>query len=216
MAAVKLYNMTGKVVGEQTLPDRLFAVPVRPTVVHQVAVAQQANSREVLAHTKTKGEVRGGGRKPWKQKGTGRARTGSSRNPQWRGGGVAFGPRNDRNFKLKVNKAMKQAALAMVLSDKVTNDKLIVIDQFTIPAAKTKQLRDTMSQLPSAKQGSMLVLADLDTNVVRAAQNIAKLAYCAADSLNIVDLLKYEYVVLDQAAVKKIEDTYRKAKAKSK
>ncbi|EKD79253.1 MAG: 50S ribosomal protein L4, partial [uncultured bacterium] len=198
--------------GEQALPAHLFAVKVKPNVVHQVVVAQQANSREVLAHTKTKGEVRGGGRKPWKQKGTGRARQGSIRNPQWRGGGVVFGPRSNRNFAQKVNKRMKQAALAMVLSDKAANDKMIVVDAFTVPAAKTKQLKTALNSLPCAQHSSLLALAQQDTNVVRAAQNIAKLGYCAADSLNVVDILKYEYMVIDQAALKKIEETFRKSK----
>lgn len=216
MSSVKVYNMSGKVVGEQALPDRLFAVPVKADVVHQVAVAQQANSRQVLAHTKTKGEIRGGGRKPWKQKGTGRARQGSIRNPQWRGGGIVFGPRSNRNFSLKVNKTMKQAALAMVLSDKVANDKLVVLDQFTVPAAKTKQLRDALKALPSGASKTLLSLGDLDTNVVRAAQNLSKIAFCSANSLNVVDLLNYDYLVLDQAAVAKMEKAFTKAKAKAK
>lgn len=216
MSSVKLYNMSGKVVGEQTLPDRLFAVPVKAGVVHQVMVSQQANSRQVLAHTKTKGEVRGGGRKPWKQKGTGRARQGSIRNPQWRGGGVAFGPRSNRNFSVKVNKTMKQAALAMVLSDKVANDRLIVVDQFAVPAAKSKQLRDALKVLPSGSSKTLLALGEMDTNVVRAAQNLSKIGFCAANSLNVVDLLNYEYVVVDQAAVAKMEKTFVKAKSKAK
>lgn len=212
MNTVKVYNVTGQVVGEQSLPGRLFGVKVKPALVHQVVVATQANSRSVLAHTKTKGEVRGGGRKPWKQKGTGRARQGSIRNPQWRGGGVVFGPRSNRNFSQKVNKRMKQSALAMVLSDKVAHDKMIVVDHFTVSDGKTKQLKAALNSLPCAKQGSLLALAQLDSNLIRAAHNIAKLGYCAADSLNVVDLLKYEYVVLDQAAVKKIDTTFQKIK----
>ncbi|EKD78551.1 MAG: hypothetical protein ACD_41C00327G0002 [uncultured bacterium] len=219
MNTVKVYNLTGQVVGEQTLPERLFSVKVKPALVHQVVVATQANSREVLAHTKTKGEVRGGGRKPWKQKGTGRARQGSIRNPQWRGGGVVFGPRSNRNFSQKVNKRMKQSALAMVLSDKVANDKIIVVDSFTASAGggsafggKTKQLKTALSSLPCANHTSLLAMATADANVTRAAQNVAKLGYCAADSINVVDLLKYEYVVLDQAAVEKIDQTFQKIK----
>ncbi len=214
MSSVKVYNMSGKVVGEQALPARLFAVPVKADVVHQVMVAQQANSRQAIAHTKTKGEVRGGGRKPWKQKGTGRARQGSIRNPQWRGGGIAFGPRSNRNFSLKVNKTMKQAALAMVLTDKVMNDRLVVLDQFTVPAAKTKQLRDALKALPSGSSKTLLSLGEMDTNVVRAANNLSKLGFCSADSLNIVDLLNYEYLVIDQAAIAKMEKQFSKAKAK--
>lgn len=204
MVTVKVYNLTGQVVGEQSLSDRLFAVPVKSAVVHQAVVAQQANSRAVLAHTKTKGEVRGGGRKPWKQKGTGRARQGSIRNPQWRGGGVAFGPRSNRNFSQKINKRMKQSALAMVLSDKVANDKMIVLDRFTIPAAKTKQLRSFLSTLPSAHHKVLLSLGQNDINVVRAGKNIPQLNFCSANSLNVVDLLNAEYLVIDVDGLEKL------------
>lgn len=207
---VKVYNAGGEVVGEQQLAQKLFAVKVKPTVVHQVVVAQEANSRESIAHTKTKGEIRGGGRKPWKQKGTGRARTGSIRNPQWRGGGVVFGPRSNRNFTLKVNKKMKNAALAMVLSDKVANDKLVIVDQFDVKAGKTKQLRDILGKLPSSGHRVLLSLGGANSNVVRAAQNLATIGCCAADSLNVVDIIKHDYLVLDKAAVTTIENTFGK------
>ncbi|MFA6474888.1 MAG: 50S ribosomal protein L4 [Patescibacteria group bacterium] len=208
MATVKLYNVSGKVIGEQKLSDGLFAVPAKMQVVHQVVVAQQANSRVAIAHTLTKGEVRGGGRKPWKQKGTGRARQGSTRNPQWRGGGVVFGPRSDRNFSLKVNKAMKKTALAMVLSDKVVSDKLIVVDQFMLTASKSKQLREVLQALPCAGQKSLISLGAIDSNVIRASKNLTKVGLCAANSLNIVDLLKYDYFVVDAAGIEQIEKTY--------
>ena len=207
---VKLYDKTGKVVGEQVLSPKVFGVKVKADVVHQVVVAQGANARTAIAHTKTKGEVRGGGRKPWKQKGTGRARQGSIRNPQWRGGGVVFGPRSNRNFSVKVNKKMKRLALAMALSDKVANEKLLVIDDISVPAGKTKQLQTLFMQLPCKASVRLLALGAYDSNVIRAAQNAAATGYCAADSLNVVDLLKYEYVVLDKAAVAKIEDTFGK------
>lgn len=205
---VKVYNVAGEVVGEQALTPQLFAVKVKPEVVHQVVVAQAANRREPIAHTKTKGEVRGGGRKPWKQKGTGRARQGSIRNPQWRGGGIVFGPRSNRNFSQKVNKKMKRAALAMVLSDKVANEKIVVIDQFDAAAGKTKQLSAILAKLPSAGHLVLLSLGASNSTVIRSAQNLAKTWYCAADSLNVVDLLKYEYLVMDKAAVEKIEHTF--------
>lgn len=207
---VKVFNNEGKVVGEQTLNPKVFGVKVKPEVVHQVVVAQAANKREAIAHTKTKGEVRGGGRKPWKQKGTGRARQGSTRNPQWRGGGVVFGPRSNRNFSQKVNKKMKRLALAMALSDKVVNEKLVVVDTISIPAGKTKQLQALFTHLPCKSDVRLLALGAYDSNVIRAAQNAAATGYCAADSLNVVDVLKYEYVVLDKAAVSKIEQTLAK------
>jgi len=207
---VKLYNMAGKVVGEQKLSSALFSVTPKSDVIHQVVVAQQANARVAIAHTKTKGEVRGGGRKPWKQKGTGRARQGSIRNPQWRGGGIVFGPRSDRNFSLKVNKRMKRTALAMVLSDKVASDKLIVVDEITMTAGKTKQLKAMMLNLPCAKSKTLLSLGVMDTNVIRSAQNIPTTYFVAPDSLNVVDLLNSQFVVVDQAGLKKIEQTFAK------
>lgn len=204
---VKVYNATGQVVGEQALAAKLFGVKVKADVIHQVVVAQAANHRAPLAHTKTKGEVRGGGRKPWKQKGTGRARQGSIRNPQWRGGGVVFGPRSNRNFTLKVNKKMKRVALAMVLSDKVVHNKVVVVDQFEVTTGKTKQLRDLLNALPSAGSRVLFSLGAANSTVIRAAQNLSKTGCCAADSLNVVDVLKYDYLVLDQAAIVKIEHT---------
>ncbi|EKD76572.1 MAG: 50S ribosomal protein L4 [uncultured bacterium] len=207
---VKIFNNEGKVVGEQVLNPKVFGVKVKTDVVHQVVVSQAANVREAIAHTKTKGEVRGGGRKPWKQKGTGRARQGSTRNPQWRGGGVVFGPRSNRNFSQKVNKKMKRLALAMALSDKVANEKLLVVDSISVPAGKTKQLQNLFIQLPCKSAARLLALGAYDSNVIRAAQNAAATGYCAADSLNVIDVLKYDYLVLDKAAITIIEQTFGK------
>lgn len=135
---IKVYNQNVEPVGEIELSPGVFGVKSNPALVHQAAVAQMANQRKVIAHTKTRSEVRGGGRKPWAQKGTGRARHGSSRSPIWRGGGVTFGPRNDRNFKVRINKKMKQNALLMALSDKAANNNLAVVDKFSLPEFKTK------------------------------------------------------------------------------
>lgn len=212
MNKVSVYNLTGKVVGEQALNEKIFAVAVKPEVVHQAVVAQMANSRVAIAHTKTKSEIRGGGRKPWKQKGTGRARQGSIRSPQWRGGGVVFGPRSNRNFELKLNKNMKQKALAMVLSDKVTADHFIVVDNFNLADIKTQALKKSLAALPSGQSKTLLVLGDNNQSIIRSARNLAKIGYLAANSLNVVDLLKYDYVIVDQAGIQQIEAIYQSKK----
>lgn len=210
ITSVKVYNMSGEVIGEQQLPPQLFAVRVKPDVVHQVVIAQAANRRMPIAHTKTKGEVRGGGRKPWRQKGTGRARQGSIRNPQWRGGGVAFGPRANRNFTQKVNVKMKRAALAMVLSDKLVNNRIVVVDRFELPEGKTKHLRTLLSHMPSADHRVLLSMGSLDRNMLRAARNLPVTSYCAADSLNVIDLLNSEYLLLDKGALERIEQRFKR------
>ncbi len=208
MIKVPVYNLIGKQVGEQELQPGVFGVKVKPVVVHQVVVAQQANARVAIAHTKTKSEVRGGGKKPWKQKGTGRARQGSTRNPQWRGGGVTFGPRSNRNFSQKINKQAKQLALRMVLSDKVAHQQFVVVDKFTTEVSKTKQMQALMKQLPLKGKSRLLVLGQAQPDVLRAARNLKQTDFIAANSINVVDLLKYPYVVVDQAAVTVIEKTY--------
>jgi large subunit ribosomal protein L4 len=164
----------------------------------------------VLAHTKTKGEVRGGGKKPWKQKGTGRARHGSSRSPIWVGGGITFGPRKDRNFSKKVNKQMRQAALRMVLSDKVKNDHLIVLEAWDIATSKTKALADVLKKLPSASKKSLVVTLAKDKNVIQASKNLPKVMSIGAANLNVLDVMKYEYLVASKEAVTLIQDRYKK------
>ncbi|MFH0818914.1 MAG: 50S ribosomal protein L4 [Patescibacteria group bacterium] len=210
MAKVKIYNLDGQVTGDQELDAKMFEVAVKAEVVHQVVVAQQANSRQVLAHTKTKGEVRGGGAKPWRQKGTGRARVGSSRSPLWRGGGIIFGPRNNRNFSKKINKKVRNLALKMVLSDKVANDKLILLEKLEVPEGKTKNIKAIINKLPCAKKLSLISLASKDDKVLKAANNFMKINLCAADSLNVVDLLKNEYFVIDIETLDKILAVYNK------
>src|SRR3989344_5330800 len=155
----KIYNMSGQEIGEQVLPAIIFGVKVKPELVQQVVVAQQANARAAIAHTKGRGEVRGGGRKPWKQKGTGRARHGSIRSPLWVGGGVTFGPTNQRNFTLGLNKKMKKKALAMVLSDKAAHERLILINTLAVPEGKTKNLQKGLTALPS-KGRKVLIVTD--------------------------------------------------------
>ncbi len=205
---VKIYNLTGKEVGEQTLPTTIFGVKVKPELVQQAVVAQQANSRSAIAHTKGRGEVRGGGRKPWKQKGTGRARHGSTRSPIWIGGGVTFGPTNQRNFALDINKKMKKKALAMVLSDKVAHDRIIFIDTLEIAAGKTKNLKQGLATLPSKTKKVLVVTDAAHDKVIRAARNLDRVQTIAVNSLNVVDLLRYEWLIVPQVLVDRMASLY--------
>lgn len=210
MAIVKVHNMKGDVVGEQEMNPTVFEIAVNDDLVHQAVVAQQANSRVAIAHTKIRSEVRGGGRKPWKQKGTGRARHGSSRSPLWRGGGITFGPRNDRNFSKKINKKMKNKALRMVLSDKLAHDKVLVIDTLDMEQPKTKVLLEMISKLSVVDHKVLMALSAKQEAVIKAAKNLPRVQFIAADSLNVVDVLNSDVLLLDQAAIDKITEVYTK------
>jgi len=205
---IKLYDLSGKSAGETVLDSAVFGVKVKPEVVQQVVVAQQKNSREVIAHTKGRAEVRGGGRKPWKQKGTGRARHGSIRSPLWVGGGVTFGPTSDRNFAVKINKKIKQQALVMVLSDKVANDHLIALVDYKLPEAKTKLLKKSLDLLPGKNKSTLIVTASAKDSIVLAAKNLPKVTTINYGSLNVVDLLNYDYLVISQELLKKVSEHY--------
>jgi len=162
MPKVQVYNLNGEKIREVELSASIFNIEIKPEVVQLVVVAQMANSRESIAHAKGRAEVRGGGRKPWNQKGTGRARHGSSRSPLWVGGGVTFGPTKERNFKKQVNKKVKKKALNMVLTDKVQNNNLILVEDFNIPEAKTKSLVEVLNKLPGKGKKTLLVLDKKD------------------------------------------------------
>ncbi|MFA6428659.1 MAG: 50S ribosomal protein L4 [Candidatus Buchananbacteria bacterium] len=205
---VKVYNQQGKEVGTRELPKEIFAVPVKESVVHQVVTAILANLREPWAHTKTKGEVRGGGKKPWKQKGTGRARHGSSRSPIWKGGGVTFGPRNDRNYKQKVNKKVKSLALRMVLSDKALAEKITVLEDLVLTSVKTKELAKVLKTL---KLNNVLIILDKKNDEVKlSAKNLPKTSVVSAKSLNILEMLKRTNLIITNAAVEQLVETYGK------
>lgn len=210
MAKVKVYNLEGKEAGELELAKEVFEVEGKEELVHQVVVAQQNNSRQNLAHTKIRSEVRGGGAKPWRQKGTGRARHGSNRSPIWIGGGVTFGPRKEQNFSQKINKKMKNKALCMVLTNKAKEGKLVVLDKLELAEGKTKQLAELLTKLPVKNSSALLSLAKKDEKVVKAASNLEKIGVLSADSLNVVDLLGKNYLVVDKAAVEKIVEVYKK------
>ncbi|MFA6028164.1 MAG: 50S ribosomal protein L4 [Patescibacteria group bacterium] len=210
MANIKVYNIDGQNIGEEKMDAKVFEIKPKAVVIQQAVVAQQANSRVAIAHTKTKGEVRGGGKKPWKQKGTGQARVGSIRSPLWKGGGVIFGPRSNRNFSLKINKKTKNKALKMVLSDKLANEKIILLDKLELKEAKTKNLKNLLKKLPCGEKKVMFSMAEKQENILRAGKNLYHIAFCAANSLNVVDLLKYDFLILDKEALKKIIAVYGK------
>ncbi len=209
MLKVKLYNVEGKVVGEKELSQAVFGVTVNPAVVHEVMVGLMANARQPLAHTKTKGEVRGGGKKPWKQKGTGRARQGSIRSPQWAGGGIVFGPRNERDYFKKINKKTKKQAMRMVFSDKVASDRLVIVEQLTAKDGKTKAITTTLGKLP-VKGRIVLVNAAKDELLARSVKNLKKTNLFGTGNLSLVDVLRADYLVLTPEVIEKFESTYSK------
>lgn len=208
MAKVKLYNQEGKVVGDVELTPSIFEVEVSEHVVHEAVVAQLGNRRQVLAHTKTRGEVRGGGRKPWKQKGTGRARHGSRRSPIWVGGGITFGPRKNRNFSKKINKKVRRQAICMVLSDRVKDDRLVALEGLQIENGKTKLLVDVLKKLPSKDKKILLVVESKNMEVRRAAKNIPFVTTISPNSMNVLDLLRYPYIVAPKAEIETITKVY--------
>lgn len=207
---IVIYNQQGKEVGQVALPKEIFSLDINPDLLHQVVVSQMANRRKPVAHTKTRGEVRGGGRKPWRQKGTGRARHGSIRSPIWRGGGVTFGPRKTRVFKKKINKKMKRLALLMALSAKANNNLLVLVDKLRIEKPKTRLMEKILSNLPCKKKSSLVVLPEIDRNIIKAISNIPKVDVIQVKQLNALDLLSFKYLILPKEAIKVIQDTFLK------
>ena len=206
---LNLYNQLGEKIGTIRVSSDIFGVKVKPELIHQTVTALQANLRRPLAHTKTRGEVRGGGRKPWRQKGTGRARAGSIRSPLWRGGGIIFGPRKERVFKKKINKKIKRLALKMALSDKVFNKKMIVLDKLEIPEIKTKEMEKILNRLPNKNEKTLLVLDKKDDKIILSSRNIPYLKFSLANNLNLLDLLEARYLLTTKAGIKKIEEIYK-------
>jgi large subunit ribosomal protein L4 len=217
---INVYNQEAKVVGEVELSDKVFALEANSDLIHQALVAQMSNERQVLAHTKTKSEVRGGGKKPWKQKGTGRARAGSSRSPIWVGGGVTFGPRKDRNFTKKINKKMKQRALMMVFSDRAKNDSLIVVDKLEMGEFKTSKMDSLLKGLEAnfkkneegkiGRRNVLIINSGKSKEVLNSARNLPGVEVINLENINIVDLLAKKNFILSQEAAKKIDEIYSK------
>jgi large subunit ribosomal protein L4 len=212
MVKAKVYNSLGEMIEEKELDAKFFGVKVKPEVVQQVVEIQMANSRTVLAHTKGRAEVRGGGKKPWKQKGTGRARHGSSRSPIWVGGGVTFGPTKERNFEKSLNKKVKKLALQMVLADKLNHDRLILIKDLALTEGKTKLLASIIKKLPVTGKSTLIALDVKDEKIFLAARNLVKVNINGVANLNIVDVLKNEYFLLPVSAVEKLVKHYSSVK----
>ncbi len=210
MLKVDIYNLEGQKIGERELNPRVFGVAAQPSLIQQVASGLLANQRQVLAHTKTRGEVRGGGKKPWKQKGTGRARHGSIRSPLWRGGGVIFGPRSDRNFKVKINKKMRRAALLMSLSDKVKTGSLVVLEKLELAQPKTKVFVNLLSKLPVAGRKVLLLFPEPNPTVYRSSRNLAKVRPQNLNEINLLDVLGHEVILTPVATLDRLEKIYAK------
>lgn len=213
----EVYNQSGEKTGEVELSERIFAVEkIKPEVVHEVVVSLLASRRNVVAHSKTRGEVRGGGKKPWQQKGTGRARVGSIRSPLWRGGGITFGPRSHRNWQRSVNKKVKTLGLFSVLTDKAKSGQLLVLENLTLPSSKTRELAGKIKGLqaafPSLGKKLVLVIPDKEKDIVRAGKNLPHIKLMAASSLNILDLLAAAGVIVLKDALSAIEKTYLRKK----
>jgi len=208
MPSVPVYTIDGTKHGTKELPDRIFGLKIRRDVIEQAVLAQRANSRVAIAHTKTRAEVRGGGKKPWRQKGTGRARHGSIRSPIWKGGGVTFGPRNTRNYSQKINRKQKQQALFMALSGKAASQQVVLVEGLKLEQPKTKLFAGILKKLPVGKT-SLVVLAGNTAPLIRASRNIPGVTPIRADSLNVLDVVKHASLVLPVEAVELIERTYR-------
>lgn len=207
MTSISLYNQDGKAVGELALNEALFGIKPNKALVHEVMTAQRNNARRAIANTKTKGEVSGGGKKPWKQKGTGRARQGSIRNPQWVGGGIAFGPTSERNFSQKVNKKAKRTALLMALSDKVADKKMIAIEAIKTESPKTKILAEMLKKLP-LDRNTLLVAPASNPSLLRMVRNIPNAKLVTANSVNLQDVLTYRSIAFLKDAVAAFEKIY--------
>ena len=205
MANVSVYNMEGKEVGTLELNDAVFGVEVNEHLVHLAVVAQLANKRQGTQKAKTRSEVSGGGRKPWRQKGTGHARQGSTRSPQWKGGGIVFAP-TPRDYTIRLNKKEKRAALRSALTSRVQDNKFIVVDELKFDEIKTRKFQNVMDNLKVSK--ALVVLADNDQNTVLSARNIADVKTSQVGSINVYDILKYNIVVATKAAVASIEEVY--------
>ena len=205
MANVSVYNIEGKEVGSIELNDAVFGVEVNEHLVHMAVVNQLANNRQGTQSAKTRSEVSGGGRKPWRQKGTGHARQGSTRSPQWTGGGVVFAPK-PRDYSFKMNKKEKRIALLSALSSKVAESKIVVLDEFKLDEIKTKKFVEVMNNLKV--ENALVVLSGENKNVVLSGRNIPSVKVTATNEINTYDVLKYTTLVVTKAAVEKLEEVY--------
>lgn len=191
------------------LPESIFGMKITPALLHQAFVTQMANTRQVIAHTKGRGEVRGGGKKPWRQKGTGRARHGSIRSPIWVGGGVTFGPTKERNFKKKINKKMKRKAVLMALSTKASDKEMIVVDKFELDKPKTKDLVAFIEKMIPGGEGTVMIIEKKNEALQKSGRNIESFKIISLGNMNVADLLNYKYLIVTADAVDAIKEKYK-------
>ena len=211
MTAIPVYNVSGAKTGEIEIDPDSVDVTVRKGLLKEALIAHLASHRQGTHATKNRGMVAGGGKKPWKQKGTGRARHGSRRSPIWVGGGVTFGPRPERNFSVKMNRSARRKAIAMVLTDKVNGEKLVALDSLVLPEAKTKRVATMLAKLPLSGKKTLIVVEGENRGVARAAKNLPRVTAISAGSLNIVDLLSHETIVASKAAIESLTKTFKRA-----
>jgi large subunit ribosomal protein L4 len=206
---ISVYNIEGKEVEKMDLSEAVFGVKKNDELIHQVMVAIESNKRQILAHTKNRGERAGSGIKPWRQKGTGRARVGSVRNPVWRKGGVAFGPRNDRNFSQKVNKKMNAKAITMVLSGKLKDKELVVLDSLALKEKKTKVMTEVLKNLKINKK-SLIAFSKSEKDLRIVSRNIKNVENILTDQLNVSEMIKNKFLLMTKESVKYLEEKYTK------
>jgi large subunit ribosomal protein L4 len=210
MVKVPLYNQNGEMIKEIELPKEIFEVKINPNFLHQVVVSQMSNRRQGTAHTKTRAEVSGGGRKPWPQKGLGLARHGSIRSPIWKGGGVAHGPRKEKNYKKKIPKKMRRKALFMALSSKAKDNELILLEDLKVEKGKTKEMAKILENLKIKGKSTLVALPSLDKKVILAARNIPKVSIIQAKDLNALDVLNSKYLLMPLESIEVIKKTFLK------
>jgi large subunit ribosomal protein L4 len=213
MATLKVYNLSGKEIEEIQISDSVFGLPKNDDLVHQIVVAMDANKRQVLADTKTRGERAGSGIKPWKQKGTGRARVGSRRTPLWKKGGVVFGPNNDRNYKQKINKKMNQRAIATVLSGKLKDQEIFVIDKLNFSEKKTKQVAGILENF-KIKGKTLMVFSNEEKEFRLASRNLAKVENILTPQLNVLEMLRNRNLFMSKESVMYLEEKYKQLELK--
>jgi len=205
-----VYNQEGKEVENITLPKEIFEIEFNADLVHQVMVSMSSNQRQNCAHTKNRAEVSGGGKKPWRQKGTGRARVGSNRSPIWRKGGTTFGPRNEKNYEKTIPTKMRRKALLMVLSDKARSNQLIILDKIELEKGKTKEVASSLSKLPCKDQRTLIAIPNYDKKIILAARNIKKTSIEDARNLNVLDLLNSKFLLMPKDSIATLESTFLK------
>jgi len=213
MAKIKVYNLEGKEIEEMQLSDSVFGLPKNDDLVHQIVVAMDANKRQVLADTKTRGERAGSGIKPWKQKGTGRARVGSRRTPLWKKGGVVFGPTSDRNYKQKINKKMNQKAIATVLSGKLKDQEIFVVDNLAFTDKKTKEVAGMIKNF-AIKGKTLMAFSDSEKDLRIASRNLAKVENILTKQLNVLEMLRNKNLFMSKESLLFLEEKYKQVEAK--